>query len=68
MLDHMCDESVEYRKHFHEACGERLCGVVNAMQAQILLTLLFGRPNMNAPHRNVVDQYSICQQCKIEVS
>ena len=64
MLDHMCDESDD-RKHFHTACGDRLCGFVNEMQAQMLFTTLWGPPpDPTPPPVPPVIDYDLCWKCK----
>ncbi len=68
MLDNMCDEKSEDRKHFHAACGDKLCGFVNQMQAQMLLTILFGEPLATgaAPKTPPVAEFQMCTACKAE--
>jgi hypothetical protein len=66
MLDQMCDEKSEDRKHFHSACGRQMCGFVNQMQAQILFSILFGAPREPTHRVPPLTAYRICTACKKE--
>lgn len=61
----VCDEGNE-RKHFHAACGRRLCGDVNEATAQMLLTLLFGAPSaaVAATRSAPLREFVMCNRCK----